>query len=92
MNKENQQFKCTFPDAVFKHKQCNHKHSLACKKGGEVKSFICEGCQKEFKRKDVLLRCREEEKEKENACSTCGKEFSKTANLIRHTKIHQKQS
>ena len=70
MNKENQQFKCNFSDAVFKQWQNKHKHVLACKKGGEkVKSCICEGCQKEFTRKNVLLRCRKEEKEKENICS-----------------------
>ena len=73
MNNENQQFKCNFCDAVFKQRQSKHKHSPACKKwGGEVNSFICEGCQKEFTRKDVLLknqkgRCRGEEK-RERKC------------------------
>ena len=52
-----------------------------------MKSFVCEGCPKEFARRDVLLNHKRgqyggEEKVKENVCSTCGKEFSKKANLI----------
>ena len=52
---------------------------LACKKGGgEVKSFICEGCQKEFTRKGVLLkhqrgRYRGEETEKKMFAQLTGK-------------------
>ena len=44
MNKENKQVKSSLCDAVFKHGQSKQKHSLVCKKGGEVKSFICECC------------------------------------------------
>ena len=98
MNKENQELKCNFCDAVIKYRQSKHKHSLPCRKGGgEVEIFLFEGCLKEFTRKDVLLkrqrkRCRGQEKEKENVYSTCGREFSKKANLIRHKKIYQTQN
>ena len=51
-------------------KQSKHKCSFACKKGRkEVRCFICEGYENEFKRKDELLthervHCIGEEKRK----------------------------
>ena len=51
-----------------------------------VKKFSCEGCQKEFSRKDILLKhnrknCNKRVQKKENICGTCGKIFDRQANL-----------
>ena len=78
MNEENQQFKCTFSDGVCKHKQNKHKHSLACKKGGrEVKSFICEGCQKSIQGKMYCCIVEKKKKRKKMFVQHVGKNLAK---------------
>ena len=58
-----------------------------------IKKFICEGCQKKFRRKDILLKhkrknCNKKVQKKKNKCRKCVKTFDGQANLIRHESIH----